>query len=361
MRIVGRLMAVSLCVALAISIAGCGHKKVHAKGGLAVAADPSVVGTVTVYTSTPKTQADRYLADFQRQYPNVKLSVVTSTPAGIVAQVIKEKKKPVADVIWHTPLSAVYAADEATALAFYVYHPGQYDAVQANYSDPDQADKPFVTGTDARLVGWAVNTSKTGGAAPRSFADLTDSKYSGLIVMPSVNTDAGYTMVSLLLSTDGEDTGWAYLDQLDKNVDHYTNDENAPTQAVADGSVGVGIGWDKQVTDAANSGGSAQAVFPGLPEMSPYDIDVDALVAKLVPSSAAKTFLEWAISDDAMNLYAADTPITSVEEGSVLAPGYPTSISDQLMQNADWGYMADNHAKIVADWMKRYGKKIKSQ
>ena len=76
MRIVGKLMAVSLCAVLAISMAGCGHKKVHAKSGALVAADPSVKGAVTVYTSTPKAQADRYLAEFQREYPNVTLSVV---------------------------------------------------------------------------------------------------------------------------------------------------------------------------------------------------------------------------------------------------------------------------------------------
>ena len=46
MRIVGKLMAVSLCVAVAISVAGCGHKKVHAKA-FSVVADPSVKGAVT--------------------------------------------------------------------------------------------------------------------------------------------------------------------------------------------------------------------------------------------------------------------------------------------------------------------------
>ena len=360
MRIVPKLVAVALCAALALSAAGCGHKKVLAKSTKGVSVDRSVVGTLTVYTSTPQAQADKYLADFKDQYPNVTLSVITSTPVGIVAKAMKEKKAPVADVIWRTPLSAVYAADEASALASYVYHPGQYDAVAADYSDPDTPEPPLVTGTDARIIGWAVNTSKTGGSAPQSFADLTDSKYSGQIVMPSINTDAGYTMVSLLLSFDGEDTAWPYLDQLNKNVAYYTDDEAAPAKAVAEGSAGVGIGWDKQITDAASSG-SAQVVFPGLPEMSPYDVDADALVNKPQPSAAAKVFLEWAISDSAMGAYAEDTPITSVDEGDGLPAGYPPSVSDQLMQNADWSYMADNHTQIVKEWMKRYGKKIKAQ
>jgi len=360
MRSLTRLAAVALCAVLAVSIAGCGHHRKTAKSQ-DISADPSVVGTVTVYTSTPTSQANRYLSDFRKQYPNVKLTVVSDTATATVARLIKEKKAPVADVVWHTPLSAVYGADEATALAAYAYHPGQYDAVQADYSDPDHPDNPLVTGTDAQIIGWVVDTSKTGGSTPAAFADLTDSKYQGQIVMPAITTDAGYTMVSLLLSSDGEDTTWPYLDQLDKNVAYYTTDQDAPAQAVADGNAAIGIGFDKAVTDAGNSGGSTQIVWPALPEMSPYDIDVDALVAKPAPKSAAKVFLDWAISDSAMNQYAVDTPITSVDEGNGLPQGYPPSISDQLIQNADWGYMADNRAAIVAKWMKRYGKKVRAQ
>jgi iron(III) transport system substrate-binding protein len=363
MRILKRVVAVSLCLAIAVAMGGCGHKKSAHAAGSNVSADPSVRGDVTVYTSLAESQSSKYLVSFRKQYPNVNLTLVSDNPTVLMAKVIKQKKTPVADVIWHTPLSAVTAAEEASALASYSYHPGQYDAVAADYSDGDHPATPLFVGTDAKLIGWAVNTSKTGGAAPQAFADLTDSKYAGQIVAPSINTDAGYTMVASLLSADGDgnDEAWAYLDQLDKNVAYYTDDEAAPAQAVADGSAGVGIGFDKQVTDVANSGGSAQAVFPGLPEMSPYEIDVDALVNKPSPSSAAKTFLDWAISDDAMNAYAAETPITSVDQGNGLPQGYPATVSDQLMQNEDFSYSADNHDKIVAEWKKRYGKKIKAQ
>ena len=103
------------------------------------------------------------------------------------------------------------------------------------------------------------------------------------------------------------------------------------------------------------------AVFPGLPELSPWELDVDALVSKPAPSAAAKTFLDWAISDAAMNAYAADTPATSVDEGNGLPQGYPAAVSDQLMQPNDFGWTANNHKKVVTEWMKRYGSKIKAQ
>ena len=280
MRKLARVLVVALCVALAVSAAGCKLPKSKAKKKVSTAADTSVQGDVTAYTSMPQDQADKYLAVFKKEYPNVNVTIVSDKPAAIAAKLVKEKKAPVADVVWHTPLSAVTAAEEASALASYSYHPGQIDAVDANWTDGDHPDAPLFTGVDASLLSWAVNSSKTGGNSPATFRDLIDSKYSGMIAAPSINTDAGYTMVASLLSNMDETDGWKYLDQLDKNVTYYSDDQAAPAKDAAGGTVGIGIGFDNAVVAAANSGSGVSAVFPGQPEMSPYDIDVDVEAAQ---------------------------------------------------------------------------------
>lgn len=353
-------VVVVLLVVASLALTGCGHKRHRAKK-TTVIADYSVSGTVTVDTSLASEEATRYLDGFRHAYPKVKVALVSASATQTAASIIAHKKAPIADVVWHTPLSAIYAADEAKALMVYAYHPGQIDAVISDYTDPDTPDKPIVTGTDARLIAFAVNPTKMGGASPAGFADLTDPKYKGQIVMPSVNTEAGYNMIASLLSANDE-SEWDYFDQLDKNVAYYTTDETSAVEAVKSGSAGVGIGFDPAVVKAANaSGGAVHAVFPGLPDMSPYEIDVDALVATTSPTPAAKAFLDWAISDDAMRLYSADTPITSVDEGKKFPAGYPAAISDQLMQNEDFQYSTENRKTIVAKWMKRYGSKIKKK
>lgn len=359
-RISTFVLVLTLLLIASLALTGCGHKR-HRKKKTTVVADYSVSGTVTVNTSLASEEATRYLRGFARAYPKVKVALVSASATQTAASVIANKKAPIADVVWHTPLSAMYAASEAKALMVYAYHPGQIDAVISDYTDPDTPDKPVVTGTDARLIAFAVNPSKLGGASPGGFADLTDAKYKGQIVMPSVNTETGYCMIASLLSANDE-SEWDYFDELDKNVAYYTHDETSAVEAVKSGAVALGVGFDPAVVGAANSsGGGVHAVFPGLPEMSPYEIDVDALIATTSPTPAAKAFLDWAIGDDAMRLYAKNTPITSVDEGKKLPAGYPAVISDQLMQNEDFQYSAENRKAIVAEWMKRYGSRIKTE
>jgi iron(III) transport system substrate-binding protein len=359
MRTVTKMASVALCVALLVPMVGCRHHK--KASGDAVNADPSVTGSITVYTSLTQDRVDSYLAAFKSTYPNVTVKVVRDTPTAISARIVKEKKAPLADVVWHTPLSSLTAAEETGALQAYVYPPGQYDAVQGSFADGDHGALPQFVGVDARMIGWLVNSGKTGGSTPQTFDDLVDPKYRGQIVMPSVNTEAGYTIVATIISLKGEDDGWPYLDSLDQNVSYYTNTDDAAPKAAQSGDAGVGLGWDNDIIGDAQGGGGAQAAWPGQPELSPYDLDVDALL-KPTASKAAKTFLNWAISDDAMNAYAKDTPITAVDEGTGLPTGYPNGdVTDQFNTNMDFQFLADNHDQIVAEWMKRYGKKIRGQ
>jgi iron(III) transport system substrate-binding protein len=359
MRTSRTLALVACFVLVAVLVSGCGHKTRHAK--TAVAADYSVTGTLTVNTSLPTATATRYLVEFKREYPKVKVALVSAPATQTVASIIANKKAPIADVVWHTPLSALYAAYEAKALMAYAYHPGQIDAVIPYCTDPNTPEKPIVTGTDARVIAFAVNPSKVGGASPPGFAELAESKYKGQIVMPSVNTDAGYNMIASLLSTMDE-SAWEYFDQLNANVAYYTTESTLAVDAVKAGTAGIAIGFDPEVVKAANgSSGAIHAVFPGLPDMSPYEVDADGLIATTTPTPAAKAFMEWAISDPAMELYAADTPITSVDQGKKLPAGYPAVVSDQLMQNEDFEFSASNRKRIVAEWMKRYGSKIKKK
>jgi iron(III) transport system substrate-binding protein len=360
MRMLTKIMAVAVGAALVLSLAGCGEDN-GPRATAGAAADPSLKGNLTVYTSLPDDQSGTYLASFKKTYPNVKLKVVQATPGAIADKLIKEKKKPVADVVWHTPLSAVMRAIEASALAQYAYHPGQIDALGGDFVDHDNPSNPYYVGTDLRMVAFAVNTGKTGGAAPATLSDLLDPKYKDQIVAPSIKTDAGYAFVSSLMENKSPENAWQYLADLDKNVSYYTDDEMVAVNDVADGNIGVGLAFDGPIVKTQNDGGTIEAVFPGLPDMSPWEMDVQGLVKKSGSAKVAKAFLDWSISDPAMAAYAVDTPVTGVDTGAEMPSGYPETWTEQLMLPANWSAMAANRAKLVAEWTKRFGKKVKEQ
>lgn len=351
-----RLVTAILCLMLALSLTGC--RKPGFKG-VTAAADPSVKGSVTVYTSLPSKQADAYLKIFRAQYPNVDVTVVNGSPAQVADKLIKEKKDPKADVVWHTPLSSLMRAIEASAAAPYAYHPGQIDALGGDFVDGITPSNPLWVGTNANLIAFAVNTGASSGSAPKDFTELADPKYKGKIVLPSVKTPAGWALVSALMVSEGEEAVWGRLAELDKNVSHYTDSDAAAIQDVQDGKADVAVVFDGPIS-AARDAGDVDIVFPGVPELSPYDIEADALVRKASPSKVAKVFLDWAISDPAMAAYAKATPITAVDQGGGLPSGYPQTFTDQMLQPSDFKWSAENQARVTAEWMKRFGKKVQS-
>jgi iron(III) transport system substrate-binding protein len=73
--------------------------------------------------------------------------------------------------------------------------------------------------------------------------------------------------------------------------------------------------------------------------------------SEIVP--AAKVFLDWAIGDDIMQLYAGSYPITSVATEIPIPDGYPADPLAQLVEN-DFVRMAGEREQILAQWTERY-------
>ena len=71
---------------------------------------------------------------------------------------------------------------------------------------------------------------------PETWKDLLRPEFRGEIVMPNPQlSSTGYTFLSSYLQKYGQAEGWAFFEQLDKNVNHYTKKGLAPAQLVATG------------------------------------------------------------------------------------------------------------------------------
>lgn len=353
LRMLARALVVGALVSGVVVATGCGAS--DEPEAPSVQADPSVRGDLTVYTSLEPEQADSYLQLFKQAHPNINVNLVSDTPQRITERLIEEKDAPVADVVWHTPLSWLMSASLASVLATYTYPAELFEPVAADYIDPDTK----WIGTNARLIAFAINKDRIKGEPPVVFEQLADSRYKGQFVLPSINTDVGYTMYSSLIVYYDEELAYEVFDAIHKNVQYYTDDPEAALEAVVNGQAGLTIGYDRRVVDLDQQG-KLTAVFPGIPDVSPWELDVNAAVRKEGgPSEPAKRFLEWAISRPAMTAYHKDTPSTAVKVTERPPKGYPEEFETQLMQPVDFEFVSKNRDRIVAEWMKRYGEKIR--
>ena len=99
---------------------------------------------------------------------------------------------------------------------------------------------------------------------------------------------------------------------------------------------------------AADLGEYGVVVFPS--EGSGYDIEANALISHPEGTKEiAKEFLDWAIADEQMELYAKGYPIVATGEGDYTAAGYTENPVDQLL-DIDFNWCATNREAILEQW-----------
>ncbi|MDP3096878.1 MAG: extracellular solute-binding protein [Syntrophales bacterium] len=105
------------------------------------------------------------------------------------------------------------------------------------------------------LVGNKDRLAKAGYSMPKSWKELLDPKWKGEIVMPSpLSSGTANMMRFAFLALYGDDAGWKYIADLDKNIHHYTRSGNAPTDLVGRGEFMLGLTSDENVKKRLDDG-----------------------------------------------------------------------------------------------------------
>ena len=328
------------------------------EGGSAQKADS---GEITVYTALEDEQVSDYLAKFNETYPDITVNVVRESTGIITAKLIAEKDNPQADLVWGTAASSMMVLDDMGALE--PYEPEGCDRILPQFKSDKEV--PTWVGIDAWETAFVVNTEelKKLGMEPeeiKSYEDLLDPRLKGQIVMSNPNSSGtGFLTVSAILQLKGKDSeaGWDYLDQLHENIAQYVHSGSKPAKMAASGECAVGISFGYAGISQRDKGAPVEVIFPE--EGSGWDLEANALMKKEEINPAAYTFLDWAISDEAMDLYRVNYPIVTVENTSTYE-GYDSNPLDQLIDN-DFSWAAENRENILNEWMEKYDSKSEAE
>ena len=328
------------------------------EGGSAQKADS---GEITVYTALEDEQVSDYLAKFNETYPDITVNIVRESTGIITAKLIAEKDNPQADLVWGTAASSMMALDDMGALE--PYEPEGCDRILPQFKSDKEV--PTWVGIDAWETAFVVNTEelKKLGMEPeeiKSYEDLLDPRLKGQIVMSNPNSSGtGFLTVSAILQLKGKDSeaGWDYLDQLHENIAQYVHSGSKPAKMAASGECAVGISFGYAGISQRDKGAPVEVIFPE--EGSGWDLEANALMKKEEINPAAYTFLDWAISDEAMDLYRVNYPIVTVENTGTYE-GYDSNPLDQLIDN-DFSWAAENRENILNEWIEKYDSKSEAE
>ena len=232
-----------------------------------------------------------------------------------------EKDNPKADCAYYSGAIGYLAATKGLHEG---YKPKGWEKIPDALKAPDGTWWTVHTGNIAILV----NTSALKGKpVPRSFADLLDPMYKGMVVYddPRFN-GTGFTFVAGINAVLGGgpdlNRGFEYLTKLDANILKYAK-ENSYNELLR-GEIPIWINAD---------GNGLQAKYEA---KAPVEVVIPAegtvvmpLVMGLVKGAphmeAAKKYLDWLLTDEAQELMAASffSPVMPVRLDPALAAKFP--------------------------------------
>ena len=235
-----------------------------------------------------------YLKGFQEAHPEIELHGKRLSSGQLVTRLVFEKENPGFDVVFG--LIELYLQQLKAHGALEAYAPKGIEHIPLRYRD---AQGEYFN-LDVLLIALGVNRQvleAKGLPVPQTWEDLTDPRYKDLISVASpAASGTALTIFSRLVDMHQPDP-WAYLDRLDKNVFQYTSSGSAPGKQASQGEVAVGLTFDFPLHKRKKDGYPIEVVYP---DRIPYTVEGAALIRGAKHGDAARIFLDWAASEDAM-------------------------------------------------------------
>ena len=248
-------------------------------------------GTLKVVTT-----GDAYQPLFDKFTEEVgpKVEFISMSSGEVLSKLKAEGGTPAADLWFGGGIDAFMDAKDNNLLEKVDFDAA--DDLAPEYKDSDN----YWFSKGVTVVGFIVNNDilkEKGLEAPKSWDDLTKEEYQGEVLMsnPAIS-GTNYAVVNALLQTKGEEEGWKYFEDLNKNVDYYSKRGSDPSTKTAAGEVGIGITYIDGTLDELKEQADVEVVYPT--DGMPYVPEGVAAFANAENTEAAKAFIKWFFSDD---------------------------------------------------------------
>jgi iron(III) transport system substrate-binding protein len=335
-------MGVIFIVALSLILASCA----------APAATPTQKTKVIIYTAKENEEIAEYIPVAEKALPDLTLEVLRLSTGDLTARLLAEKERPLADVIWGVAATSMEIFKREGMLE--PYAPKGVEDILPVFKSAE--DPPYWVGVDGYVNAICYNTEKAKEfnlPMPETWEDLLDPAFKGHLVMPNpASSGTGYMYVSGILQAMGEEAGWDFLTKLDQNMGIYTKSGSKPCKMAAAGEYAVGLSFAFVGVRLKKDGAPIEVIVP---KGTGWEVEANGLVKGTEVPEAAKRFLDWAISDEAMNLYAKYFGVMA-KSGYKPPEGFPPDVVDRLWK-IDFTWSSENRDRILEQWTAKFAAK----
>lgn len=255
-------------------------------------------GTVRWYTSTPITAAQKIASEFQKE-TGIRVELFRSGGSAVMSRFMQEQKAGThaADVITTSdPAAAATLAKQGTFVAF---KPRNFDKVPNEVKDKDG----YWIAQRLNLLAIAVRGDKVKPQdRPKTWSDLTNPKYKGLLVMP----DPSFTSLQLVaVGTLSKKLGWDFYQKLKANNIMIVQGHEQVEDNVKSGERPIAA--EELDSYAAADRKKGQPIVTIYPTEGVFAIASPTAIVKGGPDpNAAKLFAQFMLSDAVQKTFPAE-------------------------------------------------------
>jgi len=302
-------------------------------------------GELVVYSSVDEANAMRILNAFTAD-TGIRVNFVFLSTGPAMARIQAERHNPQADVWLGGPAeNHSIIRDDGLTLP---YRGGNFNALQSAFRCPNGYWRSFYMNPMA----FAVNTemlSRINAPIPRSWQDLLNPVYRGLIQMPSPQTSGtAFNMVASLVALWGEERAFEFMRALNPNIQTFTASGTAPAAAVSTGACAIAIQFTPAFFESIDRGFPLEVIFPS--EGVWFENPAVSILTGTRNLEAAQALVSWLTSERGQSVLIEErTFFYPIAPGGALAPGMPDFASLRTI-DVDPAWASENRERLVRRW-----------
>lgn len=271
-----------------------------AAGTTAASAAKKTGGKLVVYSALNEDNTIAMAKQFKED-TGIDISYISLGGGDAVARVQSEMSNPQADFL--VGGSVDLYGSLADAGAFVAYESPNNKDLDARFNDPNHFWQGWYMGVLSIIVNedrFKKELEPKGVKMPETWDDLLDPNYKSVFVWSNPTTAGGaYIATACQLFRLGDDKGWEYLKNLDKNVHHYYKGAGDVISPVATGEFIASIAWAHDSYKTQQQGYPLKIVIP---KQTAYEIGGAAIIKGGPNTENAKVFMDWLLTKEAQEL-----------------------------------------------------------
>jgi len=321
----------------------CANGTKEATGSSPIATQKKESKEVTVYSSMDTEWSNPLIKEFEEQ-TGIKVNVVTAGTGELLARIEAESSNTLCDVLW--------AGDSGNSQSFQDKYAESYQSTEDKYYDAQYKDaenhKWYAQHIECNIAIYNKDLVKEE-EAPKSWADLCDSKWKGKLYIPDpVKSGTGLNHVIALMLSMGKDDASRYewLKKFATNLDGITaSGSSIAYKAVVDGEYPIGFTYEEAAFRYLKAGAHIGLIYMN------EGVNIARTSIQLLKNSPnqenGKKFIDFMLGKEVQSKFGTVIMRRSARNDLPVVEGMPALSTIKSCGVVDPVWKNDNKQKII--------------